>query len=237
MHYTIVIPTYKRIKKLERCIRSIRSSTHKDLEIFVLCDNEDLDTYHYLSDTYAGVVISLLMTKHRYVMGCWNYFTQNHLSMIKDAMVWLVDDVELYPNTLSEMDACFSKVFPDTDGVVGLSQECPGNPQYTYKPYGQSCLGKKFIERYKEVDYKVCCPEYIHFFQDEEMYQFSMGLSKFIHCEKAILKHYHPCFIKEEVDKTHFIVRDGTLQRDQKIFEERQSRGLIWGDSFMRIKI
>lgn len=234
MHFALVIPTYNRIEKLQRCVDSIWASTHQNFDIFVMCDHNDEETYNYWrQDPMRNKkVVPMLMTEHRYVMGCWNYFTENHMNAIRDAMVWLVDDVELYPDTLEKLNQYYLKNFPEGDGVVGISQECPGHPDYTYKPFGQVALGKKFIERYKDVNYHVCCDSYVHFFQDEEMYQYSSSIDKFVHCKDAVLKHYHPCFLPEELDDTHHIVRGSVYTEDLETFKRRQKEGLVWGHSF-----
>jgi len=47
------------------------------------------------------------------------------------------------------------------------------------------------------------------------------------------LNHYHPCFIREEMDLTHGVVRNnGVSAIDKSTFNERQRQGLRWGMSF-----
>ena len=41
---SVVVPTYKRLEKLPRAIESILSQTYKDIELFVVNDNEPEDT-------------------------------------------------------------------------------------------------------------------------------------------------------------------------------------------------
>ena len=40
----IAIPTYKRIKKLQRLLRSLERQTYKDWEAVAIVDNNDMDT-------------------------------------------------------------------------------------------------------------------------------------------------------------------------------------------------
>jgi hypothetical protein len=95
-------------------------------------------------------------------------------------------------------------------------------------------MGRKFVERYKHVDYQICCPAYSHFFQDEEMWQYSSSLGKFHESKTAVLKHFHPSFCGN-IDEAHNNIRFGEnspKQHDDKMFERRQKLGLIWGKSF-----
>ena len=232
MHISIVIPTFQRQKKLKRCIDSILKQTYQDFCIFVIADNNDEATYRWVTETYIdepriqGVPIS----EHLYVMGCWNYFTKHLFKYVTDAMMGLCDDVELYPDCIENAVKCFTNTYKDTDGIVGLSQECPGHPEYTYKPFGQTIVGKKFIERYP--DRQVCCIDYQFLYQDEEMFEYAFSLSKFVHCKDAILKHYHPGFCREELDETHKISRGDIKNKDIMTHYKRKSKGLIWGKSW-----
>jgi len=231
MRVAIVIPTYKRKAKLKRCIDSILGGTYQDFLLFVIADNKDYDTEKFVKEQYTDRrIYAFTMPSQNYVIGCWNTFSQHFAFLDWDLMAWIVDDVELYPNCLEEGVNCFKSNFDNLDGVVGLSQECPNHPEYTYKPFGQVLLGRDFINRYP--NRKVCCPAYTHFFQDEEMWSYARGLNKFVECKTAVLKHYHPAFIKNEMDSTHPIVRGKVFQQDKKINEDRHSRGLLWGRSF-----
>jgi len=231
MNFTIVIPTFKRIEKLDRCIESILQQTHQDFYIYVLADNFDFATTNHVNDRYnSKFVTAYTMQDHCYVMGCWNWFTLNHFDEIQDAMVWIVDDVQLYPDCLDKLNQAWEEHFGESrDGVLGIHQVCPGNPNYTYKPYGQVALGKTFISRYP--NNMVCCPNYTHFYQDEEMWEFAKSLGKF-HETTATLNHYHPAFIKDEMDETHSIPRGETHSKDTDMHRRRQINKLIWGKSF-----
>lgn len=231
----VVIPTYKRAKKLERCLNSLVNQTYRNFTVFVYCDNKDSSTTEYFKRKKFNFKITwAINSKHEYVIGAWNkFFSRYHEKY--DAVLWCVDDVELYPNCIEEAVYIMSEAFPDTDGVIGLMQECPGHPEYTFKWYGQCLLGKKFIQRYKEVDYKVCCPDYKHFYQDEEMYMYANSVDRFFRHPLAKMKHYHPGFVQEEMDETHPIVRGDVKRQDDEIYRLRREKGLVWGQSFKLI--
>lgn len=238
MRIAVVIPTYKRIKKLERCLDSVQKQTYRDFDVYIYCDNNDYETFEYFSNQsqttwrkYSCIKMIGTNGKQEFVIGTWNNFFTNYYNRY-DAVAWIVDDVELYPNYLRELANCMHQNFPDLDGVIGAKQECPNHPEYTFKWYGQCLIGRKFIERYKDVDYKVCCPDYSHFYQDEEMWMFANELGKFKNCETAVLKHYHPAFVKEEVDDTHPLVRGRVKRVDDGTYAMRRKQGLVWGKSW-----
>ncbi len=236
MNYKIavVIPTYQRHEKLKRCIDSILASKYQNIDIYVYCDSQDMNSYNFVNSQYSDKnVYCFVNPDRRFVIGSWNRFFKDQIDSDWQLAMWCCDDVELYPDTISKAVECFEYHYPEhTDGIIGLSQECPNNPQYTYKPFGQILIGKDFVRRYAEAEYQVCCPNYQFLYQDEELYQFATSLGKFYHCRNAVLLHYHPAFIPSEIDSTHWITRRGIAQQDKMVFKKRQDSGLIWGKSW-----
>lgn len=237
MHFAIVIPTYKRQVKLTRCIESILKQTHQDFNIYPMCDNNDIESFKYISQKYRDIdkVYPFVVLDHQYVMGCWNLFTrdQDTFDLIKDAMVWIVDDVELLPDCLEKLNATFLKNFPDNDGMVGISQLYPLlQAEVTWRENGQCAIGKEFINRFPQR--QVCCTDYIHFYQDEEVLEYARSINKF-KLSDAQLIHYHPAFYKNEMDETHKIPRDDVRMKDTMTYNKRKKRGLIWGKSWILI--
>lgn len=232
MKIAIVTPTFKRIEKLERLLKSLKQSIYKNFDHIIYCDNNDIETSRYFQDKFNSINIGWFVNnKQEFVIGSWNKaFKEFHNQY--DAFLWLVDDTEIYPDTINELVKCFQLNFPDLDGIVGLKQICPGHLGYTFKWYGQILIGKKFIERYKDVGYKVCCVDYQFMYQDEELYNHATSLAKFKICPTAIIKHYHPAFIKEEMDETHYLSRGTNKTRDTETYVKRKQRGLVWGNSW-----
>jgi glycosyltransferase involved in cell wall biosynthesis len=243
MKIAITIPTYNRQEKLEKCLESIKKQTHKNIDVYVYADNNDVKTVEFIwnkalnKDEWYGKIKAIVNDKREYVVGSWNKFSSKYMNedSIYDGMVWCVDDVELYPDCIENAVNSMLNNFPDTDGVIGFAQECPNSPNYTYKPYGQVLLGKKFIHRYKEVNFKVCCQDYIHWRQDFEMWTFASKLNKFHFNENCKLIHYHPSFIKSLMDNTHSIVRGNINKRDMELYRKRTSKGYLWGENFYLI--
>lgn len=234
MKVYIVIPTYQRVKKLKRCIDSIYDSTYKNWNVVVVCDNNDVDSVVYAHSLQDNRIETLVQPEHKLVIGAWNRFAKEYQDKEWDAMMWCCDDVELYRHGLQQAVTYHQKHFPDTDGIVGFKQVCHGHDDYIFKWYGQCLLGRKWIERYKDVDYQICCPDYKHFYQDEETHSYASGLGKFVNCPTAILQHYHPNKCKNEMDKTHEIPRQFKLL-DEVTYLTRGGKGLTWGKSWERV--
>lgn len=232
----IVIPTYNRPEKLFRCLKSIEEQTLDNYEVCVIInDSSNYETYNVIDHFDYLKFWFKTMPHNLYVVGAWNYYFNNFFDRRNpEAVLWLVDDVELKSDTLEKAYNCLKTNYPDTDGVIGLKQECPGHPEYTFKWYGQVLLGNKFIRRYEAVNYSVCAPMYKHWFQDFEMYEHANSLNKFKNCEEAVLYHYHPSFIKSNIDQAHKNVRDSVMKQDRTNFESRQKLGLIWGKSWIK---
>jgi len=229
----IAIPTYKRIKKLQRLLRSLERQTYKDWEAVAIVDNNDMDTVvdlKYLS----GHIKVLVQPEHKFVIGAWNRAIKEVFDLGSyNYFCGLCDDVELEPDTLEQAVKKHKQNFLDGDGVIGLNQDCPGHPNYTFKWFGQTLMGRKFIRRYGDND--LCCPDYKHFYQDEEMWEFAKSNGLIAICPEALIHHYHPSFILDEVDETHGIIRIGPKSpkdHDIKMRAERKARNYLWGRDF-----
>ena len=232
MHFTIVIPTFQRIKKLQRCINSIFTNTHKDFDVYVIADNNDIKTKEVLDNYYKENtnVHTIVNPNHSYVMGCWNLFTKDYYDKIKDYMVWIVDDTEMLPDCLKNLNECCTTRFPDKDGMVGISQVYPLHTEAKWKENGQCAIGKNFILKFP--DRQVCCVDYVHFYQDEEVLEYAKSINKFVLCRNAELIHHHPAFYSNEMDETHKIPRGETHDRDRATYLKRKHKDLIWGKSW-----
>jgi glycosyltransferase involved in cell wall biosynthesis len=233
MKILIGIATFQRPEKLQRLLESLKNQTHQDFEVCVAFDNNDTNQKGLRN--WDRAISTIRLDYQGYVVGCWNriHALRGSAESKSDAHLMLCDDVELFPDCLEIACRDLANVFPDTDGVIGLTQECPGRGDYSYKPFGQTLMGGKFLERYSRVGYKLCCPYFHHFFQDEEMYIYAASLRKFYHSPEAKLYHYHPAFKPAEMDSTHKLARIPTVfQHDVDTFKRRQSSGRLWGKNW-----
>ena len=134
-----------------------------------------------------------------------------------DAVLFGSDDQEFYPDAISVAVEALKERFPDTDGMVGIRQEHGGTE------YGVRLLGRKFIERFptKEVE----CPDYINYFSDQELWEYTKSLNRFHFCENAVVKHHMP---KDTTRNAMW----ATWDRDEYTWRKRQERKLLWGREF-----
>jgi glycosyltransferase involved in cell wall biosynthesis len=235
MKLLIGIATYRRIEKLKRCLDSIFSSTYTNYQVVVVSDNNDFETAEFLKNSdYPNLKVDVQPSR-QFVIGAWNKVVKENVYHDFDGFIGLCDDVELLPSTLEMAFLSHATLFSDTDGVVGFNQKCPGRDDYTFKWYGQTLIGRKFIERYSKANYQICCPDYKHFYQDEEMFYYAHSLGKFAPCKEALLYHYHPSFLPNEKDETHDIVRLGICspkKYDFDVYTQRRKLGYLWGSDF-----
>ena len=138
----------------------------------------------------------------------------------EDGVLYATDDMTFEPNAIENALSAFNRKFPDDDGVVGFVQ-IPDN----FHPTGVALVGQKFLQRYP--DKQLFNPEYFHF-ACQEIYWLASRLGKFHQEPTAIIRHYHPAFFKEEMDKTHQEARIHR-EKDHALMRERQAKGLIWG--------
>lgn len=234
----IGIATYKRPEKLDRLLKSISKLHYQDFEVILLYEESDSETVKYLYNLpIIPQPIHLRPSGNKeYVISNWNRFYKE-FAPLADYTLALVDDVGLFPDGLSEAVAKLVNTYPDNNGVVGLKQMYPNNANVSYHPAGQVLIGKPFLERYKDVNYQVCCPNYIQWYQDNELYNYANSLGKFTTTDDVALIHYHPAYTPgEKIDETHQIIRGDIIQNDRKIFNKRQIKGLTWGKSWELIK-
>jgi hypothetical protein len=221
----VVIPSLGRIKKLENCLNSIFHSA-KNIKINIYLYFSVEEEYKYFLEKFKDFpeITVILLTDYR-VPTFWNTHLKN---MKASALMYLNDDVLLFEDTLSVVMSEFPKTFPDGDGVLGLRQSNIPQDQAVEGAFG--VIGKKYAERFP--DSQVFCPSYYRFFGDFELWRYAKSIDKFLFCIPARIQHLHPAFSKEQEDETHRLVRKW-LPTDRQTFKLRQSKNLLWGDSFI----
>jgi len=231
MKVDIVIPTYKRINQLLSCIDSIkiaRSNVFEHeikLKIFVstIKEYQILDNLRIIN-FWTDII---LMGKKYIAPIFWNDYLKE---MKSDAMVYINDDVELDKNCIKEGIKALKSL--NLDGVIGFKQ-------FNAKPNAIVCkgafgmIGSKFADRFPKR--QVFCPDYIAFGLDTELWKFSESIGRFIYCETALLKHYHPTFTGQNKDETYQHNRKIGRNYDTQIRNLRGERGLLWGKTFERV--
>lgn len=241
MKFNIVVPTFQRPAKLEKLFNSIiqqeldevwLAENQTSIGLYVYFDNNDQASYNYFKEKFGSFFLTtyVLLNEQLRAFGIWN----KHLSkMVADAMFYVCDDIEFAPDCIMAAVKVFTKEFPDTDGVLGLNQSNIAKNKEGFSRSAMGMIGRKFAERFPD---KCCfCPDYTSFHADAELGMFARSIGKFVYCDDAKVIHYHPTYYKELEDETHRIVRE-YKDVDKEIWSLRQKKGLLWGQSFERVK-
>ena len=210
-HVTITISTRNRWRKLARCLASIPVDPR--FEVYVCCDG-DRETFNLLSPNIVSLV--LISDRHQGSPACLNMLAR----YVKDGLLYLMDDAELYPDTLENALKEYNEVFPGDDGMMGIHQDGTAGSES-----GMALLGTNFLSRFP--DKKFNYPGYWHF-SDMEIKALADKLGVFHYSKTAKLKHYHPDEHMGELDQTH---RDARIRKheDFELYRQRQGAGLIYG--------
>ena len=211
---SIVIPTRNRIVKLSKCIDSIPKLDY--INIVVGCDG-DKETYDFILEHFKHVE-PILFDRHKGSV----YVRNKIIPTCEDGVLYCVDDVIFYKNSIEKLFDTFNKKFKDDDGVVGINLD---GVKGTGHPTGIALVGKNFIKRYPNG--VLFNPDY-YLFACQEVLWLAEKLDKFYFEKESVAFHSHPSFYQEMKDQTHI---DGRVRskEDHQLMKTRQSKGEIWG--------
>ena len=219
-HVDLIIPTRNRWEKLQRCLRSIpKVLSQVELNIIIICDG-DRDTAERLIVSNNGQVGRIVfIANHNGAVFCRNLATQ----CAEDAVLYATDDIEFKPSAIEAATESMREHVPDDDGVIGFNQIGKQN----FSKTGVALVGQQFLRRYPEK--KLFFPEYFHF-SCQEIERLASKLGKLYFEERARLYHYHPGWVRDELDNTHNEARV-CRRKDLKLSSMRKAKKLIWGDN------
>jgi hypothetical protein len=165
---------------------------------------------------YGAISLYLIDGKHKYVAT-----VNNALANINaDAVLLGNDDQEYYPDCISRAMGAMTRNFPSLNGMVGIRQE------HGSTEYGVSLIGKNLIRHFP--GNAIMCPDYVNYFNDQELWEYTKKISKFYFCKQAVVIHHMP------KDETRKIMRT-SWDKDETMWRERQELGYLWGADFRRI--
>ena len=210
MHVDVIIPTRGRPAALEKNVKSILNSTHKDVTIFVVIDGDPS-----LLPIVAKWPVAVIYNKDR---RDWVYSINRGMQYARgDGVLYAVDDLEFPPIMIAELVKAMETHFPGGDGLIGMKQK----PTAVQGAIG--LMGRKFIDHFPRRH--VMCPDFIHFSCDFEIGRYARVNNKFFYVETATLLHHHLR------DKTNSLVQQTKL-RDRGISSQRRPKEFIWGTTF-----
>ena len=153
---SVVVPTYKRLEKLPRAIESILSQTYKDIELFVVNDNEPEDKYtqyvKLITNRYASDPRFHLIIQDRHINGAVarniaiRQACGEFIAFLDDDDWWEPNKIEEQLKVLFTLDeswggvSCKFRFYNEKGNVVGQ----------TYK-YNDGMIYKDIIYMYTEV--------------------------------------------------------------------------------------
>jgi len=214
--FQLIIATRNRIAKLERTLQSVPKLDYQT--ICIICDG-DIESFNHFSG-YRDDIVVRSIPEHKGSVFCRNV----GIKYTQDGILYATDDITFSPGSIQQAFELFNSTFFDDDGVVGFKQsrstkDCPT---------GVALVGKKFLERYPNK--QLFFPEYFHF-SAQEIFRLCERIKKptFITNNDLSITHYHPGFIKEEMDQTHL---DARLhhQKDRALSSARRASGEVWGN-------
>jgi len=205
MQIAVVIPTLDRAESLKQTIKSLKSSTFKQFQVFVVVDGNR--EYYDHSYFYADQV-SWILNKERIGWG-------KSINLIcgtteYDAYFSASDDLQFFPDTLAEAVAAMERKFPDLDGVIGINQNLQ-----KFCPAAMNLTGRKFINRFP--GRKLYNPAYQHFCVDSELWHYAQHQQKFHFCKRSRVIH------RRYNDPCHALARK-TLLSDRHIWWAKKGK-------------
>lgn len=193
---SINIATKGRPNSLLRCVNSIPD--YADIHIYA-CDNEDVP-----KEIINRNKIIVFFDKDITVIAAQNEMAKWSIGHILPTS----DDVEFMPGAI---DIAYSLVLHHGgDIVVGFRTENMKSNDDAFV-----MVGRKFYEQHG-----LYHDGYRHFYADTELGDKAKRLNKFIYCNEALLKHYHPA-VTGVSDATHNFQRNEKLIHDEQVYNSR----------------
>lgn len=211
-HVNVCIPTIDRLGLIGQTIGSIINGHYKNLSITIIVDDGRKEYFDRLKMT-AGrhPQIKLMFNPKR--LGWPKSLNRIFRETDDDYYFYASDDLHFNLDTITKAMADMKKLFPDGDGVIGITQNLG-----KFCPAAFGLVGRKFINRFP--DRKLMYPRYIHFCSDSELWRYSRKIKRF-HLSKAAVHHNRPFDNCKKLAQT-------TLARDRRIWFPRRDSGRFW---------
>lgn len=213
-HVNVCIPTIDRFDLIRRTIQSIIKSDYKKISITIIVDAgrglyfERLLKYYCIKPFFP---VSVLFNEKR--LGWPRSLNRIFRNTDHDFYFYASDDLTFQPNTISKAMADMKRLFPDGDGVIGITQQLG-----KFCPAAFGLVGKKWINRFP--DRKMMYPKYIHFCSDSELWRYARSIKRF-YLSKAMVHHNRPFDNCKKLAQT-------TLARDRRIWFPRRDSNRFW---------
>lgn len=218
----IVLSTRFRFGKLLRMIKSVPPLHYLNIHVVFDGDRENFEAFSRLpKDHYQGGT----MTGYLIRVHSGSVYCRNHVfPMCEDGVLIACDDIVFHPGAIESAFRNFNKRFKDDFGVVGFNQfnaVPPDNFCWT----GVCLVGQSYLKSHPGK--RLINPEYFHFGTREIEWK-ADKLKCLYRDPDAKIFHYHPGWMKDEMDRTHNEARV-FARVDRRIKQFRKERNEIWG--------
>ncbi len=206
-----VLPTYDRIRLIQKTIDSILNSSYRKIKITIVVDVNKA-YYERLCHIYEKYRdINVLFNEKR--LG-WPNSLNRVLMASNDAFyLYGADDIYFHEMTIEIALNALRQLF-DGDGVIGFQQNlqhfCPG-------AFGM--FGGSWVDRYPRR--VVFNPTYKHFCGDSELWHYAKKIDRFFLCKRCRVDH-------ERIRDKCKSLAQTTLNKDRAIWRPRKNQGKFW---------
>jgi len=226
--YHVVIPTFKRVGKLTRCLESLRRQNFRDFTVTVVADNECEQTKRAFKQGLIRPDSFEVNVRQEKAIRIWN---RNLREIADRPTVYICDDVELAPDCLEKAHE-FIQTLGHEDYLIGFNQQIVS--EYPSCKAAMGIIGPWFSLRFPAR--QVFCPDYDNMGVDAELVEYAESVGRLFYREDAKLTHYHPGIHPSEMDETHAITRENST-RDKTTRRVRKERGYLWCKNFGLINV
>jgi len=211
----IICPTRGRLAKIRRMLNSIEAAAKRTPYIItVITDGDPKSAKALEGDPRIDILIEV--SQQSGSVYCRNLATAGSIG----PLIYVTDDIELFPGAIDAAAEQMKTSFPDGDGVIGFNQG-----EEKHSPAGVALIGYEFLIRYP--NQILFYPGYFHF-SCQEIHRAALILGRFAMDPGAKLRHYHPSTNADEADHTHVEARE-FRNMDRALSFERSRAGLTWG--------
>lgn len=209
MELTIIITTYKRLKILEKCIKSIRKY-EPDCKILLVIDGNDWEAYYYACCQKLPFIFSSEKREHVAQMNLGIYLCNT------EYFIYLSDDMMFtQEKQISKALDTFKEKFPDGNGLITFND---GIVNGTIATHGLT--SKTYV---KTIGGYLMNPIYTHYCGDTELTLVSMP-NRFLYLPDIKVSHEH-FSVTGNTDDVYKKSEDLYWKRDYAEFVKR------WGDT------
>jgi len=211
MSINVIIPTFDRMRLIQRTVDSVFASSYKKTKITIVVD-VNKQYYKRLEKVYAkNNKVKILFNEKR--LGWPKSLNRVLAATDYEIYIYGADDIYFHKQTIEHAVKMLDKLFCG-DGVIGFQQNLNH-----FCPAAFGMFGRQWVSRFP--DRKVFNPAYVHFCGDSELWHYAKKINRFFLCKKCRVDHAR---IRDRCKA----VAQKTLESDRRIWRPRKSAQRFW---------